>query len=219
MIKYFLSALLIVSFGISAISQKQNLPSNRYKLSKEDWTITNLFVEFGINKSSFLNEVYGTNQEAGILKPALGYGAMGRYIYKSVFIEGGVFYSQFNSDGMKTNLGLPEEYQFVHRGIEGSVNVILFPSKSKIGFLKPYLGVGYQNSEMAITTKESFAIGNDIYSSNTTSGILLQTGIIIMPVKNISFNLCYKRTVDSFKENKGNTRLHFGIAYALNLIK
>jgi hypothetical protein len=215
MIRYFISSLFVLLFGITTIAQQQTLPANKYKLSENDWTVTNLFIEIGINQSSFLNDVYGTNKESGKIKPTLGYGAMARYVFKSFFIEGGVFYSKFNSDGIKTNLGLPEEYQFIHRGIEGAVNLILFPSKSKIGFLKPYLGAGYQNSEMAITTKQSFSIGKDIYSSNTTSAVLVQTGIFIMPVKNISINLCYKRTLDSFKENSGNTRLHFGLAYAL----
>jgi hypothetical protein len=215
----YFTVTLTIFLCVKGITQTQTLPANRYKISEKDWTVTNLFLEIGLNQSSFLNQVYGTNKESGKLKPSIGYGAMGRYIFKSLFIEGGVFYSQFNGDGIKSELGLPKEYEFTHRGIEGSLNLLLFPSKSPIGFLKPYLGIGYQNSEMAITTKQSYAIGKDIYSSNTTSGILMQTGLFIMPVKHISINLSYKRTLQSFKENSGNTRIQLGFAYALNLNK
>ena len=202
MLKYITLLTVTFTFAVLLSAQDQSLPANRYTSKAKDWTVTNLFIEMGLNQSAFLNDVFGLS---------------GRYIYKSFFVEGGVFYAQFNGEGIKADLGLPADYHFVHRGVEGSVNVILFPSVFNAGFLKPYLGAGYQNAEMAITTTESFSIGKDIYSSFKTDGIFLQTGILILPVKNISLNICYKRSLDSFSENQGNTRTMIGLAYSFNL--
>ena len=217
MLKYITLLTVTFTFAVLLSAQDQSLPANRYTSKAKDWTVTNLFIEMGLNQSAFLNDVFGANRESGKIKPAIGYGLSGRYIYKSFFVEGGVFYAQFNGEGIKADLGLPADYHFVHRGVEGSVNVILFPSVFNAGFLKPYLGAGYQNAEMAITTTESFSIGKDIYSSFKTDGIFLQTGILILPVKNISLNICYKRSLDSFSENQGNTRTMIGLAYSFNL--
>jgi hypothetical protein len=206
--------VLLITF--SAEAQDYSLPANKYKAVNTNWTIKNLFIEVAFNQSSFLNQTYGQNELDNNIKSAIGYGAMLRYMYKSFFVEGGIFFSRFDADGMKKNLGLPEEYSFIYRGIEGSINAIIFPNKSKIGFLKPYLGAGYLNAESAITTKESYSIGKDIYSSYKVDGVFGQIGLMIFPVKNFSMNITYKRTINSFEENKGNARLQLGFAYALN---
>lgn len=203
-----LVALIQGSFG-----QTKPFPENKYKDSFNPFKITGFSIGGGYSSSHFLNEVYGANFESSKIKSGFGYAANTRFIYKSVFAEVSYFISKFQADGVKQDLSLPDEYTLSHRGVEATANIILIPSSSNITFIKPFIGLGYQAGEAAIITKESFVIGKDIYSSEKTNGAIGQLGLLIFPSKQVYLSAAYKRSLNSFQENKGHTRLEVGFAY------
>ncbi|HMT74501.1 MAG TPA: outer membrane beta-barrel protein [Chitinophagaceae bacterium] len=211
-IKVFSSLLFCLICQVS-VAQGKAFPENKYRDSYNAYQITGFSIGGGYSSSHFLNDVYGVNMEEAKIKSGFGYAANMRLIYKSVFAELTYFISNFNGDGMKQALALPEEYAFTHRGVEATANFILMPASSGISFIKPYIGAGYQIGEAAITTKQSFIIGKDLHSSEKTNAVLGQVGVLLFPSKQVYISAAYKRSFDSFQKNKGHSRLEIGFAY------
>ncbi|MDR2361127.1 MAG: hypothetical protein LBD91_00140 [Prevotellaceae bacterium] len=111
-------------------------------------------------------------------------------MFYPIEIEVSGFYSFFTVDNSP---GLLADQSLQHRGIEFMVNYFVLPYIGGISkWLCPYLGAGYQTSQIAVSSESDISVG--------TGGWLLKGGVRIYLSKKFFLTGEYKQTVPTDSE-------------------
>ncbi len=200
----------------------QNFPEKKYE-KREQFEFNNQINGWAIGLSSantkFLNSNFSENVETGKLNPKFGMNVKLQYTTKPIFFDINYFSSNFKPSDEITTLvkDIPtDSLAYRHRGVDFYVSLKICPSNRFLfkNLLLPYLGVGYQFSELALT-KDSFfqksLSGSFLNSHMWKAGLNLTFSPVLI------FYGEYKSTNNLFVDEKNRFyQFNFGILIKLS---
>ena len=117
-------------------------------------------ITMGLRRNTFLNGVFFSNKQDGILTPGLGWTiSYSYYVLSNLEIEAEMFYSSYH-----LNTNYIQSSKAMHQGLEFFGNLYVLPPLGEwTRIVCPYVGAGYQTSSIQATeTKYSTGTGGFI---------------------------------------------------------
>jgi hypothetical protein len=215
----FILAFLI-SLGNPLYSQKDNLPENKYKdgtqlrsfLTQPGRSMKGLSLSIGYQGGQFLNPQYGLLSKEKFLKQRYGILVDFRKVLYPVIIDLGFFVTNFQNETSASGNPL------VHRGIDIAVSTALLPLAFRISrLLVPYIGLGYQFSDVYETNSSGFSNTafpktSEIASSMHVWQPVWKTGLMINVVPRFIVNFEYRQSL-MLNDEKALNQYNVSIGY------
>jgi hypothetical protein len=214
----FLFAILLLQNPINA--QTDALPENKYKegdllsdfLNNPKSETKGTTFQIGYTGGQFLNAQFGLLTKENLIAPKYGLFVGLKKIYYPIIIDLDAFVSKYD------NYTSANSYTVVHQGFNFSISTAILPIHLKISsIIMPYIGVGYQLSDLLETSnvsffKITFPKSDAITSLVKTNQPIWKIGILFN-LAPVLFSFEYKQSLMINGNEKALNQYSIGLGY------